>query len=50
MLETLDYTIRIGSTRTFLYFDFLFKEPGPLDQLLVEYLYSTVGDNLGDLS
>ena len=26
MLETLDYTIRIGSTPTFLYFDLTFKK------------------------
>ena len=29
MLETLDYTIRIGSTPTFLYFD-LYKKVGLL--------------------
>ena len=29
MLETLDYTIRIGSTPTFLYFDLL--KTGPFD-------------------
>ena len=29
MLETLDCTIRIGSTPTFLYFDLLKKKAGP---------------------
>ena len=28
MLETLDYTIHIGSTPTFLYFDFIYIQSG----------------------
>ena len=41
MLETLDYTIRIGSTPTFLYFDCVFLlclRSTP--RLLVVYIYN----------
>ena len=36
MLETLDYTIRIGSTPTFLYFDLYIK----INKLQVDLIYN----------
>ena len=37
MLETLDYTIRIGSTPTFLYFDLFISYIGERGGLVKEY-------------
>ena len=41
MLETLDYTIRIGSTPTFLYFDLYLYSA-----YAAHYVYSLIGTSL----
>ena len=41
MLETLDYTIRIGSTPTFLYFDLYLYSA-----YAAHFVYFTFGDNI----
>ena len=50
MLETLDYTIRIGSTPTFLYFDLYLYYTPEVEQMLdltsIAFTWSTYDQNI----
>ena len=46
MLETLDYTIRIGSTPTFLYFDLYLYSAYAAHRVYIDYKGRLYGDDL----